>query len=75
MKNYKTIVGWVSSCKKKFYFKVKKKKLSKLKKWYITSNKIYHVSRKFFQVIGVRVKSNFHKNKNWDQPLIFQNEV
>ncbi len=75
MKNYKNINEWITSRKKDFFFKVKKKKLSKLKKWHITSNKIYHTSKKFFQVIGVRLKSNFHKNKNWDQPLIFQNEI
>ena len=48
--------------------------MSDLKKWNITTNKIYHISKKFFQIIGIRVKSNFYINRSWDQPLVLQNE-
>ncbi len=75
MKKIKKITNWIVLRKKKVFFWVKKKNLSELKNWHITTNKIYHQSKKFFQVVGVRINSNFHKNKSWDQPLIFQNEI
>ena len=75
MKKNKNINNWITLQKKKVFFRIKKKNLSELKNWHITENKIYHTSKKFFQVVGVRIKTNFHQNKSWDQPLIFQNEI
>ena len=60
--------------KKNNFFLVKKKKLSDLKNWNIKENKIYHSSNKFFQIFGFRITTNYYYNKNWDQPLIIQNE-
>ena len=34
---------------------------------------IFHSSRRFFKIVGIEVKSNFD-GKNWDQPIIVQNE-
>jgi len=74
MKNKKKIEHWLNIRKKKLYFTVKEKNISKLKKWILNSRKIYHISGKFFQILGVRITSNFHKKREWDQPLIYQNE-
>jgi len=68
------IKKWLVLYKKKNFFLVKKKKLSDLKNWNIKENKIYHSSKKFFQIVGFRITSNYYYNKNWDQPLIIQNE-
>ena len=68
------IKKWLVLHKKNNFFLVKKKKLSDLKNWNIKENKIYHSSKKFFQIVGFRITSNYYYNKNWDQPLIIQNE-
>ena len=74
MKNIKKIYKWLKIRKKKIYFSVKKKNISELNKWILNSKKIYHSSGKFFQILGIRVKSNFFVNNTWDQPVIYQNE-
>jgi len=74
MKSIKKINRWLNIKKKKIYFSVEKKNISILKKWVSDSNKIYHTSGKFFQILGIRVKSNFFINNSWDQPVIYQNE-
>ena len=45
-----------------------------IKNWTANNNEIFHNSKKFFKIIGVKVKTNFYK-KNWDQPIILQNEI
>ena len=42
---------------------------------YYSKKEIYHKSKKFFKISGIRIKSNFYKQKNWDQPIIVQNEI
>jgi len=74
MKNTKKIERWLNIRKKKMYFSVKRKNIYKLKKWIVNSRKIYHTSGKFFQILGLRIKSNFFVKNTWDQPIIFQNE-
>ena len=65
---------WFKKQKKKVFFSVKKKDLSKIKKWNITNNSINHESKKFFQIVGIKVKTNFYKKKIWYQPIILQKE-
>ncbi len=68
------LLKWLNFQKKIQYLNVKKKDLIFLKEWNINKKEIYHKSKKFFKIIGIRIKSNFYK-KNWDQPIIFQNEI
>ena len=75
MKNNKKIDEWIALRKKKTSFIVKKKAISSLKKWTCDNKKIYHISKKFFQILGIRIKSNFFKNQTWDQPMISQDEI
>ena len=75
MKNNKKITKWIDSRRKKTSFIVKKKEISSLIKWKCNKKKISHISKKFFQILGIRIKSNFFNNETWDQPLISQNEV
>lgn len=68
------LLRWINLQKKNQLFNVKKKALTSLKEWNINKKEIYHKSKKFFKIIGIRIKSNYYK-RNWDQPIIFQNEV
>ena len=71
----RVILKWLNNQRKKNFINVKKISLFKLRKWKFNKKEIYHESRKFFKIVGVRIQSNFYKKKNWDQPIIVQNEV
>ena len=73
MQDLKKIYNWLKNQKKKQKIIIKEKDLSQLKLWKYKSKKIFHTSKKFFSIIGVRVTSNFYKHKTWDQPIIYQN--
>ena len=70
----KNFQKWLKSQKKQNKIKVKIKKLDNLNNWYFNKNSIFHKSKKFFKIIGIDVKSNL-VGKNWDQPIIVQNEL
>jgi oxidase EvaA len=65
---------WLNEQKNTQKISVTKIKLNSLKKWKFTKKEIFHTSKKFFKIIGIRVVSNFYKT-HWDQPIIFQNEI
>mgnify|MGYP001456435253 FL=1 len=71
----KVILTWLNKQRKKQFLNVKKIDLFKLRKWKFNKKEIHHESKKFFKVVGVRIHSNFYKKKNWDQPIIVQNEI
>ncbi len=71
----KSILTWLSNQRKKHLLTVKKKDLNKLDKWVLNKREIYHQSKKFFKIVGLRIQSNFYKKKKWDQPIIVQNEI
>jgi len=65
---------WFQNQKKINRIFTKKVDLSNLKKWKNDTINISHESKKFFKVVGIKIFSNFFK-KNWDQPIIVQNEL
>ena len=71
----KNVTKWLSNQRRKQLLTVKKKDLSKLTKWFYGKKKIYHQSKKFFKIVGIRIHSNFYSKKRWDQPIIVQNEI
>ena len=71
----KSIFNWLNNQKKKQFLTVEKINLSKLSKWIYSKREIYHISKKFFKIAGVRIQSNFYNKKSWDQPIIVQNEI
>ena len=71
----KNVIKWLSNQRRKQFLSVKKKDLSKLAKWVYGKNEIYHKSKKFFKIVGLRINSNFYSKKRWDQPIIVQNEI
>ena len=68
------IKNWLKKQKKKHKLKIKVIKLKDIDKWKIDNSKIYHKTKNFFKIVGIKVLTNFNK-KNWDQPMIVQNEV
>ncbi len=71
----KSTFNWLNNQKKKQLLTVEKINLSKLSKWIYGKREIYHISKKFFKIAGIRIQSNFYNKKNWDQPIIVQNEI
>ena len=69
------ISKWLIKQRIKHSLIVKKKDLYKLNNWVFNKKEIYHNSKKFFKIVGLRIKSNFYKKRNWDQPIIVQNEI
>ena len=62
MKN-KNVTKWLSNQRRKQLLTVNKKDLSKLTKWIYGKKEIYHKSKKFFKIAGVRIQSNFYNKK------------
>ncbi len=73
MQELKKIYNWLNKQKIKQKIIVKEINLSNLHLWNYKPSKIFHSSKKFFSIFGIRVKSNFYKNRTWDQPIIHQN--
>ena len=74
MPNLKQIYAWLKKQKKRQKIIIKEKNISELYSWKYKSEKIYHISKKFFSIVGLRVISNFYRRNTWDQPIIYQNE-
>ena len=71
----KSISKWLNHQRKKQLLTVERISLSNLNKWIYNKREIYHKSKKFFKIAGLRIQSNFYNKKNWDQPIIVQNEI
>ena len=71
----RNISKWLNNQRKKQFLTVERTSLSKLSKWIYNKKEIYHKSKKFFKITGLRIQSNFYNKKNWDQPIIVQNEI
>lgn len=48
--------------------------LGNVKGWIKTPSEIYHKDRKYFSVIGVRIKTENREVPSWDQPIIQQRQ-
>ena len=59
----KSILKWLSNQRKKHLLTIKKKDLNSLDKWVLNKREIYHQSKKFFKIVGLRIQSNFYKKK------------
>ena len=59
----KNIIKWLSNQRRKQLLTVSKKDLSKLTKWVYGKKEIYHKSKKFFKIAGIRINSNYYKKK------------
>ncbi len=68
------ISEWLKIQKQKHKLSVKLINLDAISQWDYHNSTIRHKTRKFFKITGLKIKSNFYK-KNWDQPIIIQNEI
>ena len=59
----KKISKWLSQQRKKQFLIINKIDLSKLEKWVFNKKEIYHESKKFFKIVGIKINSNFYKKK------------
>jgi oxidase EvaA len=69
--------SWYSDLLRKGYFKVEIIPLSDLDQWIYCNemDRIAHVSNRFFSIEGLRVRTNFAPELEWDQPIINQPEI
>ena len=65
---------WFKNQKKINNISTKETLLTKIDNWDCNEVEISHKSKKFFKIIGIKIYTNFYK-KNWDQPIIVQNEL
>ena len=71
----KEIFRWLQQQRKKQFLAIKKIDLLKLRKWVFNKKEIYHESKKFFRIVGIKINTNFYKKKIWYQPIIVQKEI
>jgi oxidase EvaA len=71
------VISWLESIKNSSLFYVEQIPFRKLDQWYFEEDtgNLVHTSGKFFKINGIRVSTNFGPVKNWDQPIIDQNEI
>ena len=71
----KQIFRWLRQQRKEQFLTINKINLSKLQKWVFNKKEIYHESKKFFRIVGIKINTNFYKKKIWYQPIIVQKEI
>ena len=69
-----TIKTWLSKQKSLHKLNVEIIDLNAISNWKFTKKSIHHNSNRFFKIVGLKILSNFYK-KNWEQPIIVQNEI
>jgi len=67
---------WMKEMNNETHVSIRKIPFSKLRNWHFdkTSN-LVHDSGKFFSIEGIRIKTNWGKVAEWEQPIINQPEV
>ena len=68
---------WFDKKKEEEQFIVNEIPFSQFDQWSFTENNqsIVHQSEKFFRIEGIRVRTNFGGQKEWEQPIINQPEI
>lgn len=64
------IIHWFTNLKSIYELKLEKTHLGKISDWKIEEDKIYHIDKKYFEVIGVDVSIENREMVKWSQPLI-----
>ena len=65
-----SIIHWITDLKCNYELAVESIDLSKVKKWEVTPERIFHEDEKYFQVIPVEVMIENREVIHWSQPLI-----
>lgn len=68
---------WMKNKRDSVHVNIKKIPLTELRNWIIDDNtgNLKHESGKFFSIEGIRLKTNWGKVAQWDQPIIDQPEI
>ncbi len=69
--------AWLSERCRPDAFKVEQVPLAGMEKWSLDKDgdRISHESGRFFQVMGIHVRTNFGGEREWDQPILNQPEI
>lgn len=68
--NFNQIISWVTNLKSKYDLSIKQIPLKDLNNWVFSNEEIYHESRKYFAVLGIRATIENREVHTWDQPMI-----
>ena len=66
----KEIKKWYNSLKIKYYIRIIKIPLLEMKNWNFNNQYIFNEKKKYFNIIGIKVKTNSREVKEWEQPII-----
>ena len=71
------IINWLQDQNNKVNVSIEKTQFKNLKKWTYSNlvNRIEHQTGKFFSIEGIRVKTNWGRVNQWEQPIINQPEI
>jgi dTDP-4-dehydro-6-deoxy-alpha-D-glucopyranose 2,3-dehydratase len=70
LRSFDEIITWFTALKCKYELDVSTIPLHKIKDWVITKSTIEHKDRKYFSVIGAKVKISNREVQQWSQPLV-----
>jgi oxidase EvaA len=70
-------LAWMKEMNQKTHVSVRKIPFSEMRNWHFSksSGNLVHDSGKFFSIEGIRIKTNWGKVSEWEQPIINQPEV
>lgn len=66
---------WIKEQNDKVKVEVEQIPFSKLQKWKLNHEKLFHESGKFFSIDGIDVQTNVGNVSHWQQPIINQPEI
>ena len=66
----KEIKKLYNSLKIKYYIRIIKIPLLEMKNWNFNNQYIFNEKKKYFNIIGIKVKTNSREVKEWEQPII-----
>ena len=70
---FSEVEKWYKNVIKKKEMTVEEIPLSECKKWIVNDDEIYHESKEFFSIKGLRVKTSIREaERGWDQPIVKQ---
>ena len=68
------LLTWIENRRKESKLEIKVIPISNIKNWNYSNKGIIHEKNYYFSVIGVEVNNEQDKEKDWDQPIILQQE-
>ncbi|MBE0637410.1 MAG: NDP-hexose 2,3-dehydratase family protein [Bacteroidales bacterium] len=70
-------IAWMKAKNEQVHVKINQIPFSEMRLWHFDGNtgNLVHQSGKFFSIEGIRVKTNWGKVSEWEQPIINQPEV